>query len=112
MVGRQARATGEAGVEGLSVNALLSDYQKQEVDYRFQSSTQVDNQRNQTEAELKSAQTEAEGRVDSVKPFQTKPVDYPSLLGAALRVGSDTATAVQKNGPRGRVSIWSSLDFE
>lgn len=90
-------AAGEAGVQGLSVNALLSDYTKQEVDYRFQSSTQVDNQRNQTEAELKSAQLSAEGRIDSVKPYMAKPVDYPSLMGAALRVGSDAAGIYGKN---------------
>src|SRR5205823_4212084 len=49
-VSTAATAAGEAGVSGLSVNALLTDYTRQEVDYRFQSQTQLENQRNQTEA--------------------------------------------------------------
>jgi len=85
-------AAGEAGVSGLSVNALLTDYTRQEVDYRFQSQTQLENQRKQTEAELTGEQYVAQGRVDSVKPYMAQPVAYPSLLGAALRVGADSAS--------------------
>jgi len=85
-------AAGEAGVSGLSVNALLTDYTRQEVDYRFQSQTQLENQRKQTEAELTGAQYTAQGRVDSVKPYMAQPVAYPSLMGAALRVGADSAS--------------------
>ncbi len=88
-----ATAAGEAGVSGLSVNALLTDYTRQEVDYRFQSQTQLENQRNQTEAELRGAQIQGQGRVDSVKPYMAQSVSYPSLMGAALRVGSDSFSA-------------------
>lgn len=86
-------AAGEAGVSGLSINALLSDYTRQEVDYRFQSQTQLSNTRNQTEAELRSAQLQGEGRVNSMKPYMAQQPSYPSLMGAALRVGSDTYSA-------------------
>jgi len=86
-------AAGEAGVSGLSVNALLTDYTRQEVDYRFQSQTQLENQRNQTEAELRGAEMQAQGRVSSVKPYIAQPVSYPSLMGAALRVGADSFSA-------------------
>lgn len=86
-------AAGEAGVSGLSVNALLTDYTRQEVDYRFQSQTQLENQRMQTEAELRGSELQAQGRVDSVRPYMAQPVSYPSLMGAALRVGADSFSA-------------------
>ena len=90
----QARSTaltaaGESGVSGQSVNMLLSDYTRQEVDYRFQSQTQVGYERDQMQRELEGAQMKAEGRTQSMKPYQAQPVQYPSLLGAGLRVGAD-----------------------
>jgi hypothetical protein len=90
----QARSTalaaaGEAGVSGLSVNALMDDFTRQEVDYRFQSRTQLGYERDQTQREMQAAQIQGEGRVQSMKPYQAQPVQYPSLLGAALRVGAD-----------------------
>ena len=90
---RAITAAGEAGVSGLSVSALIDDYTRQEVDYRFQSQTQLENQRKQTESQLRGEQIQGQGRVDSVKPYMPQPVSYPSLLGAALRVGSDAAGA-------------------
>lgn len=90
----QARSTalvaaGESGVHGLSVNALMDDFTRQEVDYRFQSQTQLGYERDQTNREIGGAQMKAEGRTQSMKPYQAQPVQYPSLLGAGLRVGAD-----------------------
>ena len=92
----QARSTaltaaGEAGVSGLSVSALMDDFTRQEVQYRFQTSTQLESERDQTNAEIGNAQATAEGRTQSLKPYQAQPVQYPSLLGAGLRVGADVA---------------------
>lgn len=92
----QARSTavtaaGEAGVSGLSVNALLDDYTGQEARFRFQSRTNLEGQRSQTERELEGAQMEGQGRVQSMKPYQLQPVQYPSLLGAGLRIGAAAA---------------------
>lgn len=97
----QARSTaltaaGESGVSGLSVNALMDDFTRQEVDYRFQSRTNLGYEHTQTEAELEAKQITAEGRTQSMKPYQAQPVQYPSLMGAALRVGADTFGAYQK----------------
>lgn len=91
-----ATAAGEAGVAGLSVQALYDDYSGQEANYRFQSRTELENTRSQTERELLGARDTAEGRINSMKPYQAKPVDYPSLLGAALRVGGDAAGTIAK----------------
>jgi hypothetical protein len=84
-------AAGEAGVSGLNVNALMSDFTRQEADYRFQSDTQLGHEHDQTNAEISAAQIQGEGRTQSMKPFQTTPIQYPSLLGAGLRVGADVA---------------------
>lgn len=90
----QARSTaltaaGEAGVSGLNVNALMSDFTRQEVDYRFQSATQIGYEHDQTNAEISAAQIQGEGRAQYLKPYQAQPVQYPSLLGAGLRVGAN-----------------------
>jgi len=47
----------------------------------------------QTEAELRGSELQAQGRVDSVRPYMAQPVSYPSLMGAALRVGADSFSA-------------------
>lgn len=85
-------AAGEAGVSGLNVNALMSDFTRQEADYRFQSDTQLGHEHDQTNAEISAAQIQGEGRTQSMKPFQSTPIQYPSLLGAGLRVGADVAS--------------------
>lgn len=102
VAGAQARSTaltaaGEAGVSGLSVNALLDDFTRQEVDYRFQSSTQLGYEHDQTQNDIEAAQITAEGRTQSMKPYQYQeqsynPVQFPSLLGAGLRLGADVGS--------------------
>jgi hypothetical protein len=32
-----------------------------------------------------------------MKPYQAQPITYPSLLGAALRVGTDSAGTLSRN---------------
>jgi acetylornithine deacetylase/succinyl-diaminopimelate desuccinylase-like protein len=86
-------AAGEAGVSGLSVNALLSDYTRAEVDYRFQSQTQLENQRKQADAQLAGERIKAEGRIDSEHPYMPKPINYPSALAAGLSVGASATSA-------------------
>ena len=90
-------AAGEAGVSGLNVNALLSDYTRQEASYRFQSETQLGYQHDQAAADIGNAQITAEGRTQSMKPFQARQqspnaIQYPSLLGAGLKVGADVGS--------------------
>jgi hypothetical protein len=87
-------AAGESGVSGMSVNMLMDDFTRQEVDYRFQSQTQVGYERDQTQRELENAQLRAEGRTVTMKPYQAQPVQYPSLLGAGLRVGAEVGGKV------------------
>jgi hypothetical protein len=95
----QARSTaqtaaGEAGVGGLSVNALMDDFTRQEADYRTQSRTNLEGLRDQTSRELEAAQIQGQGRTESMKPYQPTPIQYPSLVGAALRVGGESAGAL------------------
>jgi len=104
----QARSTalvaaGEAGVSGLSVNALMDDFTRQEVDYRFQSQTQLGYEREQTAREIGGAQTKAEGRTQRMQPFQGqelvgKHIEYPSLLGAGLRVAASVGSDLSSRG--------------
>jgi hypothetical protein len=99
-----ATAAGEAGVSGLSVNALLDDFTRQEADYRFQSRTGLEGMRDQTRREMEAAQIQGQGRTESMKPYQMKPIQYPSLVGAAMRVGADSAGALGSAYNRSRVT--------
>ena len=67
--------TGQAGVSGMSVNALLDDFTRQEADYRFQSRTNLEGQRDQTRREMEGAQIQGQGRTESMKPYQAQLVN-------------------------------------
>ena len=91
---RASLAAGEGGVEGQSIATLMNDYTQQEVDYRTQSRTNLGYQRSQLEAEMSNQQITAQGRIQSMQPMVWKPVDYPSALGAGLRIAGGIGSSV------------------
>jgi hypothetical protein len=90
--GAQARSTarlaaGEAGVSGLSVNALLQDFMGQEARYRDAVKTNAGYANDQLREEMKGVEAQASGRIASITPYIKQPVDRPNYIGGALRVG-------------------------
>ena len=80
-------AAAEAGVAGLSVDALVSDYYRDEA----RSHDRLDQNKGIVVSEIESrkeaAQRTAEGRIGSIQPFVPSPITQPSFLGSALEVG-------------------------
>ena len=88
---REARATArvsasEAGVAGISVDALINDLTRQQAEYDFSIQQQLDFSRTNTGLALRDAQQRSRMNLLSIN----RPIEQPSLLGAALD-GASTA---------------------
>ena len=86
---REALATattsaGESGVAGLSVDALLDDYTRQEASYRMGIGRQQEMKDLQTGLALTDAGFRSQNRLIGIN----RPVNKPSFLTAALDAGS------------------------
>lgn len=88
-------AAGEAGVSGISVDALVNDYSASEGRFR-------DTLRNNLSMEKDQANMRVKGyAAQSWSQFNSQKVQQPSFLGAALRIGGagfDAFNAVYPNG--------------
>jgi len=85
----RARATarteaGEAGVSGLSVDALQRDFYSRELNYLSAVRQNYDNTSRQIDRQLESAGTGFQTRVN-----QAPRVQQPNYLGIGLRIGTD-----------------------
>jgi hypothetical protein len=97
----EARATartaaGEAGVSGLSLDALLGDFTRQESSYRYGVRRNLSISTDQLTAEMEGVRATAQGRAASIPRLNLEPVNGPSYLGAALRIGGDALGAYSK----------------
>ena len=82
---REARATarvsaGEAGVSGLSVDALINDMTRQEADFRFATTQQQQMANTNRELQLRDAGL---GFTNNMLRIN-RPIEQPNYLGAAL----------------------------
>lgn len=75
----------ESGVSGLSVDALLADFYRQEARLSDQIDYRKELVLNQSALNKKAAQTTAESRINSATP---SPVEKPSALGTGLQIGA------------------------
>ena len=93
-------AAGEAGVGGLSVNALLNDFMAQESRYRESVTTNLGYSKDQLASEMEGVRAQAQGRIASISPYMRTPLDTPNYFGAAMRVGGSAIDAYNKyRGP-------------
>lgn len=81
-------SAGESGVSGLSVDALMDDYTRQEADYRYSLSEQnrltgINNQLQLTEAGFRSSN-------NLIKI--NKPIQQPNYLGSMVNLAGSTMT--------------------
>lgn len=83
-------ATGEAGVSGLSVDGLLSDFYRQEDVFRESVRRNREIGSLQTTEDIKGFRAQAEGRIASIRPYIPEPVVRPNFLGTALEIGVNT----------------------
>lgn len=101
-------AAGESGASGLSVDALLADFHRQELNYQSGVIRQQGFSDLQLQDEAEAVRNQTQGRILSALP---QPVAKPDFFGAALRIGTDLiggytdATTYDKNtGQR----VWRS----
>ncbi len=89
-------AAGEAGVSGLSVNALLDDFRAQEARYSYGTRRNLGISTENIEADMIGARATAQGRSNSIPRLAKEPINRPGYLGAALRIGGDALGAYSK----------------
>jgi len=77
-------AAGEAGVAGLSVDALIADYSRSEAAYREAVKRNLDYEILASQDLLKAYRAEAQGRI-----AYTPPIERPDYIGALLRGGGE-----------------------
>lgn len=107
---REARArarvsAGEAGVAGLSVDALINDLTRQEAEYRF--SVQQQQEFNDVNRELALEGGAMQSRMNLLSI--NKPIEQPNYLGAALR-GTQTGMSMYSFGEAG-LNDWMNTKF-
>src|SRR5882724_6193277 len=89
-------AAGEAGVSGLSVNALLSDFMGREAKYRDSVKSNAGAATDQLRSEMEGVNAQASGRIASISPYVKQPVESPNYFGAAMRVGGSALDVYTK----------------
>lgn len=94
--GAQARATakvasGEAGVAGLSVDALMADFNRQEATYRFTTDTNLAFSEEQSRRDMEGIRSGAANRGTTFRP---EPV--PSYLADGIRLSGQGFAAVDQ----------------
>jgi len=87
---REAMATGrvsagEAGVSGISADAQLLDFERRQMEYVYGRGRSQEFRESALEAQKKGVRSEQQGRTLAYLP---KPVEKPSFVGAALRIGA------------------------
>ena len=86
-------ASGEAGVAGLSVDALIRDFKGSELRFREGLRENILLSRVQSKLRLESLAARAGSRINAARAV---PVPVPSFLGAALRIGKSGFDSFQK----------------
>ena len=79
-----AVAAGEAGVAGKSVQAMLDDFERQELFYTTNVRSNLDWKEDNVADQLEAIRIGTQGRIEQL---QFMPAQRPSFLGAALRIG-------------------------
>ena len=83
-----AVAAGEAGVAGKSVQAMLDDFERQELFYTTNVRSNLDWKEDNVADQLEAIRIGTQGRIEQL---QFMPAQRPSFLGAALRIGGSIA---------------------
>ncbi|WP_431855006.1 virion core protein, T7 gp14 family [Azospirillum sp.] len=99
---KAATAAGEAGISGLSVDALLADFQRQQSGFTETVKTNFSRKSAQIEATMEGVRAGAQSTINQIP--EPKAPDY---LGAAVRAGTETWGAYRDwdRDARGKLKI-------
>lgn len=83
----------ESGVSGISLDALLADFHRQEAMFKQRNDQNLLFKQQSTASNIRGYESEAKARISQVKPYQPNPVAPVDYIGPALSVaksGMDT----------------------
>jgi len=83
-------SAGEAGVEGLSVDQLMEDFDRQEGQYRDSVTNNREMSAAQSQMNMTAMQAQAQGQIASIRPYVPSPVVQPSFLTPLLQIGGSS----------------------
>ena len=83
-------SVGEAGVEGLSVDQLMEDFDRQEGQYRDSVTNNREMSAAQSQMNMTAMQAQAQGQIASIRPYVPSPVVQPSFLTPLLQIGGSS----------------------
>jgi hypothetical protein len=88
-------SAGEAGVSGLSIDALMGDYSRQSGENTINILTNLDYAQRQRQLERESIGITSKSQINQLPQVQS-----PSLLGSALETGANAAFTYYKTKPQ------------
>ena len=97
-------SSGEAGVSGISTEALLQDFERRQYEYVYGRERSQQFREQDFESKKKAIAGQQQGRILAMTP---KPVEEPSYIGAALRIGSGYFDAKRKFS----IPVWDGQKF-
>lgn len=101
--GTAIAAAAEAGVYGVSLTGLLEDFDRQEAMFTHRNEMNLISKQQQTSRVVQAYQYEAEGRRQSIQPYQPAPVAPVDYAGPLLQVAQSGIQAGMIYKSPGRV---------
>ena len=98
-------ASGEAGVAGISVDALINDFSRKEGRYADSVGTNLEGFRYNAEQNKKQTEAERVGRIGSIQPYIPSPVSGPDYFGAIAGLGMSAASMWNQKNQIERASL-------
>lgn len=93
-------AGAEAGVHGLSLDALLLDFHRQEADTYQRNSQNLLFKQQQVAAQVKGFNLEATARTNAIKPLQPAPIQPVDYIGPILGVTKSMGQSMMSAGAK------------
>lgn len=103
-IARAKVAAGEAGVAGLSVDALVNDYYRQRDVYVSAIRQTRANTEQQTIQDMRASRAQAMSSINTLQPYVPQPVQKPSLGAALISSAAGGANAITSS-PYAKYSV-------
>ncbi len=81
---------------GISVDRVINDYARKEARYADSVTANLEGYRQNAESQKGAVESRRQGRVVSLAPYISAPVEQPDYVGAALRSGMVGYRAYQR----------------
>lgn len=100
----QVVSSGEAGVSGLSIDALMADFERQQLNQSETIRQQRDFSSFNAQLQKEALQRRAENLGNTIQPYIPSPVAGPNMFGQALSIGGNALSTGLKFNQMGAFS--------